>query len=158
MQRTACHASNWNQSLPESEQKEIVDFCQEKGITVTAYSPLGSPDRPWFVEYFSLYYVIGIFIFGLRKVFAWFEHGDNHVSCLIMSPVDSSVAFLKWCCSNPNLFSLACLNIHRNFNTIGQRMVNLFCLRTQNLLQLLRGWTKQLPRLWWSICCNGASS
>lgn len=32
---------------PLWQQKKLVDFCKEKGIHITAYSPLGAKGTPW---------------------------------------------------------------------------------------------------------------
>ena len=32
---------------PYLNQARLLAFCKERDITLTAFSPLGSPDRPW---------------------------------------------------------------------------------------------------------------
>lgn len=47
---TIVPAANQIENHPLLPQQEIVDFCKEKGIHVTAYSPLGSTGSPLFKD------------------------------------------------------------------------------------------------------------
>lgn len=81
---------NQVESHPYLQQKDLFDFCQKNGIHMTAYSPLGSPDRPE----------------GLKA--------DNEPS-LLENPIVKEIATEKNCSPGQVLISWA---LHRGMSVI----------------------------------------